>query len=97
MQRSYSPAIVNHDSPPLQPSQYDLGNSYRLEDLMAVNSEDSLLQWSNSPVIPTGTGTTENAQTSSDVGQSQFTPTLPTQLEQEDEGACSDDDVVSMI
>ena len=95
LQTSYSPAIVDHDSLQPQPSRYDLGNSYRLEDLMAVNSEDSLLQWSNSPIVPTGTA--ENIQSSSGVGSSgpsQFTPSLPTQLE---EGAYSDDDVVSMI
>ena len=71
-------------SPLVEPSQYELGNSYRLEDLMAVNSEDSLLQWGSSA-------------SKASVGEQNFVPTLSTQQEQQEEEAFSDDDVVSMI
>ena len=89
LQNSYSPFTSDQ---PLQPTQYDVGNSYRLEDLMAVNSEDSLLQWTHSP-IPTAT-----EESGGKTGGEQFIPTLPTQ--QEEDGEYSEDDVhvpMSMI
>lgn len=92
LQTSYSPSTI---SQPLQPAQYDVGNSFRLEDLMAVNSEDSLLQWTNSPVT-----TMENSDDRKAGGehQPQFIPTLQTQQEQEEDGEYSEDDVpMSMI
>lgn len=90
LQNSYSPFTTDQ---PLQPSQYDVGNSYRLEDLMAVNSEDSLLQWTHSPMT---TATEEGGGKTA--GGEHFIPTLPTQQEQEEDGEYSEDDVpMSMI
>lgn len=91
LQSSYSPAAIDRGPLPPQPNQYELGNSYRLEDLMTVNSEDSLLQWSNSPF------STEEARRDVTVAEgmgqrSHFTPTLPTQEEEEDGEYYSDND-----
>lgn len=87
LQNSYSPSTTDQ---PLEPTQYDVGNSYRLEDLMAVNSEDSLLQWTHSP-IPIAT-----EESGGKTGGEQFIPTLPAQ--QEEDGEYSEDDVpMSMI
>ena len=40
---------VNTEQPT---GHYDVGNSYRLEDLMSINSQDSLMQWNTSPISP---------------------------------------------
>lgn len=89
LQNSYSPITTDQ---PLQPTQYDMGNSYRLEDLMAVNSEDSLLQWTHSPI------STATEESGGKTAGEQFIPTLPTQQEQEEDGEYSEDDVpMSMI
>lgn len=85
---NYSPdGDSSLSTPPVVPNMYELGNSFRLEGLMAVNSEESLVQWNTSSDRPTETS----------IGQTNFIPTLPTQQELEDEEPYSDDDVVSMI
>lgn len=82
MQRSYSPTNFDTESLLHQSGQYNLGNSYRLEDLMSVNSEEMLLQWSTSPAHAKS-NTRESKQ--HDQGP-HFSPTLPTQPEYEEDG-----------
>ena len=73
-------------TPPVVPNMYELGNSFRLEDLMAVNSDENLVQWTTPP----------HKTTETSAGQTNYIPTLSTQQELEEE-PYSDDDVVSMI
>ncbi len=80
MQRSYSPTTFDAESLLHQSGQYNLGNSYRLEDLMSVNSEEMLLQWSTSPVHQSDTRESKQH----DHGP-HFSPTLPTQPEYEED------------
>ena len=96
LQSSFSPA--NLDTEALLQQTTDQYNSYRLEDLMTINSEDSLLQWSNSPMpAELGQASHEARQHGSGDRHSQFSPTLPTQPEQEEEeDELSDDDSVPM-
>ena len=93
MDNSHTAAGVDGNSPQLG-NLYDVGNSYRLEDLMALNSEESLHQWSNTPSF-----TIPETHPDKTMGQPHFTLTLPTQSEQDGDGEFSDDDddVVSMI
>ena len=80
-QQSHSPTNFDAESLLHQSGHYNLGNSYRLEDLMAVNSEELLPQWNTSPF---------HNDSSTRVGKrhtrdSLYNPTLPTQLEHQEE------------
>ena len=97
LQTSFSPTTDTSPSLPLplQHTQYDIGNSYRLEDLMTLNSaEENMLQWNSSSLSSaenTGFHTAKR-----DTEELHFTPTQQ-EREELEYNASDDDDVVSMI
>ena len=92
LQQSHSPTNFDAESLLHQSGHYNLGNSYRLEDLMAANSEELLPEWNTSPLHGEGGAREEKRHTR----DSHYNPTLPTQLEHQEDEEDEDDDSIPL-